>query len=209
MRCRSARTEAQPEIPQTPALVPVPFTPYLSVLLRTHPYKSGHSRPAACIRASMYPPSVRGIAHSTPNVGFIHTRFVRAGCPRARRGRARSAFCRSKRRPSAPEHCGREFSGRRNSAVTAERRPLECKKNARQVYLCHRRRKRGSGESAWAFPRMARNASGFGAGRGKPRRKAPHQIAANDRLGFTLTRSTNRRRGNVRPVRTLLRTVGM
>ena len=49
-------------------------------------------------------------------------------------------------------------------------------KNDISAYFSHRRRKRGAGKSAGAFPRGAPQArQGFGARRGEPRRKALHQ----------------------------------
>ena len=130
--------------------------------------------PASCERvarerAPYIPPltSVRGIAYSTPNVGLSHTRLLRGGCRRARRGRARLDFCQSKSKPSAPEHCGREFSGHRNDAVTAERRPCEFKGMSANEPAFLAEAAKGVRGKAQGFSPMGAKRPGCGARRGE------------------------------------------
>ena len=157
--------------------------------------------------------TVPGVAQTTDDGGIICIRFVRAGRPRARRGRARLAFCRSKSQPSAPEHCGREFSGRRNSAVTAERRPLECKKTPVRYIFVTGAAKGVRGKAFGLSPewREAPRGAGRGADRAaKPRIKKPFswvscvswfQKTANvtSRRGRRRRASARRRSRGIRP----------
>ena len=85
------------------------------------------------------------------------------------------AFCRSKSQPSAPEHCGRERSARRNDAAGAERRPCEFKgSSANQLALLAEAAKGARGK-AKGFPPRGATRQGCGAGLGEPSREALHQ----------------------------------
>ena len=123
---------------------------------------NGHERSSGAGARVLTP--IRGIAYSTAIVGLIHSRFMRAGRPRARRGRARIAFCRSKSNPSAPEHCGRERSVCRNFAAGAERRPCECKKTPIRYIFVTGAEKGVRGKAPGLFPEGAHRAPGVRGG---------------------------------------------
>jgi hypothetical protein len=106
-------------------------------------------------------------ASAKKNAQRHHSRFaarirlLRAGCPRARRGRARLAFCRSKSKPSAPEHCDREFCCCRISYGGCRTQVVVFKGSSANMLASLRKRQKGSGEKRRAFPRMgARRAPG-------------------------------------------------
>ena len=132
---------------------------------------------------------VRGNAKTTYDGRLVHTRFVRGGRRRARRGRARFDFCKAKSKPSAPEHCGREFSGRRNYAVTAERRPLKFKGvSANQLALLAEAAKGARGKAKGFSPNGAPRVLGVRSGALGPRRKTLHFTICRPSAGFAFCR---------------------